>query len=220
VRDPSFQTYRVRIQVFAVLSELASYSVEKYCPPNDSCLRWQHRGKWAALSSLCTRSYWSRLWIIQEVFLAFDLVIHCGQLSFQWEEVSNVFHYLRENLTGFCSPEQKHSIVSIPFRLEYWRKERRMAVFAGTKHNLVSLHYLVELFKDSLCSEIRDKIFGLRSLSLACCKDFVRPDYSMAYEEIVRNLMVHHDAVHAGPWNEHPFSNYNILLSTIQNVQS
>jgi hypothetical protein len=94
----------------AFLSELASCSVERYCPPNDSCLRWQHRGKWAALSSLCTRSYWSRLWIIQEVLLAFDLVIQCGQLSFQWEEVSNVFHYLRENLTGFCSPEQKHSV--------------------------------------------------------------------------------------------------------------
>ncbi|KAE9368436.1 HET-domain-containing protein [Stipitochalara longipes BDJ] len=200
----------------AFLSELTLCSVEIYCPPNGSCLRWQHSSKWAALSSLCTRSYWSRLWIIQEVLLASDLVIQCGQLFFQWQEVSNVFHYLRENSTGFCSPEAKHSIVSsVPFRLEYWRKEHRMAVFKGTKNDLVPLHYLVALFKDSLCFDTRDKVFGLRSLSLACCKDFVRPDYSVAYEEVARILMVHHDAAHAGPVNEHPFSNYLILLSKI-----
>jgi len=94
-----------------------------------------------------------------------------------------------------------------------------MAVFAGTKNDLVPLQYLVSLFKDSLCFDTRDKIFGPRSLSLACCKDFARPDYSMAYEDVFRTLMVHHDAAHAGPVNKHPFSNYLILLSTIQNVQ-
>ncbi|KAN0093987.1 HET domain containing protein [Hyaloscypha variabilis] len=203
------------------LSELAACTVERYCPPNGSCWRWQHTSKWAALSSLCTRSYWSRLWIIQEVLLASELVIQCGPWSFPWEEVSNVFHYLRENLTGFCSPKPKQSIVSsVPFRLEFWRQKRRMAVFAGTKHDLVPLQYLVALFKDSHCTDARDKVFGLRSLSLACCKDFARPDYSMAYDDVVRPLMVHHDAMHAGPVNEHPFSNYLILLSTVQNIQS
>jgi hypothetical protein len=200
----------------AFLSELTACSVERYCPPGGDCQRWQHRGKWVALSSLCTRSYWFRLWIIQEVLLASDLLIQCGPLSFQWEEISNVFHYLRENLTGFCSPGPKLSVVSsIPFRLEIWRKEHRMAVFANTDHHLVPLHHLVDLFKDSLCFDTRDKIFGLRSLSLSCCKDFVRPDYSMAYKEVIRTLSVHHDAMHSGPWAEDPYSTYLDLLRKI-----
>jgi Heterokaryon incompatibility protein (HET) len=201
---------------YAFLSELASCSIERYCPPGGNCQRWQHRSKWAALNSLCMRSYWSRLWIIQEVLLASDLLVQCGPLSIQWEELSNVFHYLRENSTGFCSPGPKLSIVSsIPFRLEIWRKEHRIAVFTDTDHHLVPLHHLVELFEDSLCFDIRDKIFGLRSLSLSCCKDFVRPDYSMAYEEVIRTLSVHHDTMHSGPWAEHPYSTYLDLLRKI-----
>jgi len=72
----------------AFLSELTSCSIERYCPPGGDCQCWQDRGKWATLSGLCTRSYWFRLWIIQEVLLASDLLIQCGPLSFQWEELT------------------------------------------------------------------------------------------------------------------------------------
>ena len=33
------------------------------------------------------RSYWTRLWIIQEVILARTLVVHCGDMRWSWEEV-------------------------------------------------------------------------------------------------------------------------------------
>lgn len=56
----------------AFLSELTSISAESSCLSGDT-YQWQHVDKWRAVSSLCSRSYWSRLWIIQEVLLATDL---------------------------------------------------------------------------------------------------------------------------------------------------
>jgi hypothetical protein len=182
----------------AFLPELTSTSVERYCPPGGACPRWQPRGKWQALSSLCSRSYWSRLWIIQEVLLASDLRIQCGSLSFQWEELSNVFHYLQKNLTGFCSPGTKLSIVSsVPFRLEMRRKKRQVAILANNNDDLIPLLDLVDLFKGANCFDDRDEIFGLKSLSPSCCRDAVKTDYSMTREEVINTLIAHHEAGHS-----------------------
>lgn len=35
----------------------------------------------------------------------------------------------------------------------------------------------------------------------------------MAHEEVYRTLLVHHDAMHVGPWGEHSHSGYLELLS-------
>lgn len=181
------------------LSDLNSISPEIYCPAEGLCQPGQHRGKWQALSRLCRRSYWSRLWIIQEVLLASDLHIQCGPLSFRWEALSNVFFHLQQGSTGLCSPGLKLSLLSsIPFMLETRRKQHSMAILANENQNLIPLFDLVYLFKDALCFDSRDKIFGLRRLSLPCCNDAVKVDYSMEFENIIHNLFAHNDAEHVG----------------------
>ena len=37
-----------------------------------------------ALEALCQRTYWSRTWIIQEVCLAKDIVVRCGEFEVSW----------------------------------------------------------------------------------------------------------------------------------------
>jgi hypothetical protein len=161
------------------------------------CTPWHHRCKWEALRSLCSRSYWSRLWIVQEVLLASELHIQCGSLSFQWEELSNVFHDLRQVSTVSCPSFIKLSVVSsVPFRLDMRRKKHQMAVLANNNDDLLPLLDLVDLFKNALCFDDRDKIFGLRSLGLPCCKNAVMTDYSMDREGVINTLLAHHEAQH------------------------
>lgn len=122
------------------LSGLSSSLSERYCLIDWVCQRRRHEEQWQALNSLCSRSYWSRLWIIQEVLLASDLLIQCGSLSFQWEELSKVFRYLRYTSIGSCSHGSKLSIVSsVPFRLEIRRKQHREAVLANSTADLIPL---------------------------------------------------------------------------------
>ena len=177
-------------------------SIEKYCPPRRACFSEDsHSYNWASLSKLCCRSYWSRLWIIQEVLLASDLHIQCGSHSFKWENLSNVFHYLAENShsTVFCSPYGKHGIVtSVPFKLEMRRKEHRMAVLQDNCDDFIPLLDLVDLFKDAQCFDPRDKIFGLKSLGLLCCRRAVPTEYkdSVKYKDVLRQLWEHHVTRH------------------------
>jgi hypothetical protein len=179
------------------LAELAATSPKKYCPPYGECPDGKHRGKWQAMSSLFNRSYWSRLWIIQEVVLASQLRIQCGTLSFDWEDLAMVFHHLGKSKTGSCAPRSRLSIVSsVPFRLEMQRRDQQMAVLENTNGNLIPLLDLLDLFKDASCFDARDKIFGLKSLSSSCCRDAVQTDYSMEYEDVLDTLSAHHEAKH------------------------
>jgi hypothetical protein len=40
--------------------------------------------RWQALSELCRREYWRRVWIVQEVILARRIIIHCGGSKARW----------------------------------------------------------------------------------------------------------------------------------------
>jgi hypothetical protein len=180
------------------MAELNSIPADRYCPPGRACPCGRHRDKWQALRSLCCRSYWDRLWIIQEVLLASDLRVQFGSLSFQWEELSDVFHYLRHNLTGSCSPDVKLDLVkSVPFRLEMRRKKRQMAILEMNNDDLIPLLDVVDLFEGSKCFDERDKIFGLRSLSPSCCRDTVQTDYSMTNEDVINALIAHNEVEHS-----------------------
>ena len=44
-----------------------------------------HERSYEALSSIFSRDFWSRTWIVQEVVLATELVVHCGRHSVSWK---------------------------------------------------------------------------------------------------------------------------------------
>jgi len=84
--------------------------------------------------------------------LASKLYIQCGPLSFQWEELSNVFHFLGQNSETICALWIKLSVVSsVPFRLDMRRKKHQLAVLANNNDDLMSLLDLVDLFKGASC---------------------------------------------------------------------
>jgi hypothetical protein len=44
----------------------------------------QYRAKWASLATSTELPYWSRLWIVQEIGLASDILVHHGSTSINW----------------------------------------------------------------------------------------------------------------------------------------
>jgi hypothetical protein len=50
---------------------------------------------WAVLQ-LCSRKYWERLWIIQEIVLAVRIDIHCGEMILPWEVLGEVLFAVEE----------------------------------------------------------------------------------------------------------------------------
>lgn len=48
-----------------------------------------------ALVELCERPYWRRMWIIQEVISARNIITFCGTKSFDWGCLMKLYHKLK-----------------------------------------------------------------------------------------------------------------------------
>ncbi|KAF4627715.1 hypothetical protein G7Y89_g10439 [Cudoniella acicularis] len=52
---------------------------------------------WKAVDSLFRRDYWERTWIIQEIELAKNVLVYCGDRTFNWRAGSAFYDFLQDN---------------------------------------------------------------------------------------------------------------------------
>lgn len=91
-------------------------------------------------------SYWKRLWVVQEVGLAQKIFFVFGPTLFTDEQAVHLAHKIQ----GIKVPKGMNSML-----------EARRIRFT----NLIRLQSLVEEFASQICSEPRDKIYGLVGLA-------------------------------------------------------
>ncbi|KAJ0426764.1 heterokaryon incompatibility protein-domain-containing protein [Aspergillus carlsbadensis] len=148
-------------------------------------------GGWA-LSRIWQRTYWTRLWIIQELLLARDVIIFCGSRSMSWstferlptkDHAGGEISYVGQRM-GSDSPDGRHFR-----RLLKELAERKQA----RKDETNDLLELVRRFSDSRCSDVRDRVYGLLGCSTACGEDGrgvqVVADYSTTTEVLFIRLL-------------------------------
>ena len=76
-------------------SDWASFSNSSIlCPPATE----KGITKLEAIKSLCYREYWTRLWIIQEILLATEILICCGDETVSWSALASFFALLTKPL--------------------------------------------------------------------------------------------------------------------------
>jgi hypothetical protein len=121
-----------------------------------------------ALLELCSRPYWERAWILQEVMLSGSKMLHCGSYLAQW----NVFYDLLKRAS------------------EYWRETQRVYRLFETPNadsrSLTerlrlrpTLEVLLEEYGESACTDIRDRVYALLSLAKDCTIEHFFPiDYA------------------------------------------
>ncbi|KAL2063634.1 hypothetical protein VTL71DRAFT_5439 [Oculimacula yallundae] len=125
-----------------------------------------------AFRALCSRPYWRRVWIIQEVFTASHILVLCGSRRVSWEALfkwlpeSHVYHPLaRSNASYFA-----HVSLSPPgFIIAGYRG------YHPPHHTLPDLLQLCRLCR-SESEDMRDRIYGL--LGAALDNYGISPDYS------------------------------------------
>lgn len=144
------------------------------------------------LLDLYDRQYWKRLWVIQELRLAAKAVFWCGKFSIRrdilyWNLVQMRFEIKKKHLladmdgfaakhvherTGAVYGEQGSMIISL---LEWPRLQDGQG-----------LQGVLSRYCRSLCSDRRDKVFGLQMLVHA--DERISVDYSKSFEEIMHDL--------------------------------
>ncbi len=161
----------------------------------DEALKWlkndpistKYEGHWTALLKLYQRSYWNRVWIIQEIVFAQNILVFCGSRHTTWENVAKA--------TNVIVPEDQNirtSVAVLRFRnatgmgnvlpLDALRGLTRDA--AGRVSEYRSLLNVLTRSHESLASNRRDKIYALLTLSRDGRNLVPRPEYNISIEQL------------------------------------
>jgi hypothetical protein len=128
-----------------------------------------------ALRSIAKRPYWQRLWVLQEVILARDLLFFCGKGSLNW----NLLKRLYDSAGYMWSRDSRDVLKSEDPILMPTMLEAR-SVPHKTKRRTISIEWNDLLLRQLKCSNPLDHVYGLLELLEvpAKCQSPMRVDYS------------------------------------------
>ncbi|KAK9425919.1 putative Heterokaryon incompatibility domain-containing protein [Seiridium unicorne] len=150
----------------------------KIPPPNSTV--------WEAIDALFGRDWFERVWIMQEIILAPDVIMVCGRCTARWQ-------YLFEALE-ICLREAQVWVERSEIQPDAILQTTAPAVALGQTRKLYSdgpvrrkhkLLTLFELFAHTKATLELDKMFGLLGLATDAENDDLNPDYS-SLETVVR----------------------------------
>lgn len=129
-----------------------------------------HRDGEAMWKALQERNYFSRLWILQEIALARQAEVLCGESSLEWKHIidhglgeDRIQSGLKDSILGF-----NRSIVTVP--------NIELFVLDGGRH--------------ALCKDPRDKVYGLLGLLPGRRIGPIGADYSVSVQQLYTSLAV------------------------------
>nr|RBR00959.1 hypothetical protein FVER53263_20340 [Fusarium verticillioides] len=138
---------------------------------------------WDAITQIFQRPYWSRVWIYQELVLASNLHLHCGEKSISWQDLclaafGTDLMLRRADQPPLCfSPSLWSKLTSRPMHQVVLVRHDRQQMAKGT---IPSLYNRLELQRRLEASNPRDLIYGLLGVSQAS----VVVDYSKPLHQI------------------------------------
>lgn len=130
-----------------------------------------------ALINLLRRDYWNRMWVFQEIVLAKDAVVHCGQLQAPWP-----------NFMWLDLVSSRHTLWHPAQVTKPWISEFRKTLFTITQFcvSLDEAHHVNNVLyptRHLLCQDPRDKLFALRGVCDALT-GMVKVDYSVPARDV------------------------------------
>lgn len=139
------------------LEALGRHLINRKCMAEKEC---KQERQWAlsGLLYIMQLKYWSRIWIVQEVVLAREAVIRCGDFAYSWDDILS----LRKSLEIRRSIDTR---TSLDDQLD-WSESEPIAVWCmekalGRRHSIMDALYD---FRNHDCSDRRDRIYALLGL--------------------------------------------------------
>ncbi|KAJ8060921.1 hypothetical protein OCU04_010001 [Sclerotinia nivalis] len=139
----------------------------------------RNRKAWrAALLAFCQRSYWRRVWIMQEICLGQEYVVHCGGKSIS----GNTFDESFKKLTRSRDPGDTWNDI-----LKETLAVRHITMFRywAQRGQLFRLGQCLNICLDSfIATEPRDFVYGIRGIVSDCANDELVPDYQKSLKHV------------------------------------
>jgi hypothetical protein len=132
---------------------------------------------WSAITSLISRSWFGRLWVLQEIQLANQhTIVMCGKDIISWS------HLRRAILRLKAQPR-------LP--LDIFKSIRRASTVAQNLSDLTFPRLVMKVLNHHCCNP-RDKLYGILSLAPASLADKIQPDYSLSVSHVYKDAFLVH----------------------------
>lgn len=184
---PATSTSRIGIEV---LNHFAHGSISSQSP-------WESRAPSLVKLGLCdilSRSWFSRTWVVQETAVAHQVTIQCGPDAFFWSASHrNIMRFIRMIKLAVVSPQwQQMNLDSIDMNpmLEVldFQIQQQFSKHFQSGHPAPDILDFAYDTRHKMCSDPRDRIFGIAALIQGTWYENMEPDYSMSVEETHRRL--------------------------------
>ena len=135
---------------------------------------------WESVGDLLDRPWFKRLWIRQEVRLAGEAYLFCGNEAMLWESLRNAIFYLRR---AFMPKGISHLIDHC----------YEMSNYGGRTANTTNgLERELQSARSASCTDPRDKIFAILSLADKWDTTGLHADYTKPVEAVFQDLVLHY----------------------------
>ncbi|KAF7198604.1 Heterokaryon incompatibility protein 6, OR allele [Pseudocercospora fuligena] len=142
----------------------------------------------AAIKRLTERQYFIRTWIQQEVLQARTLSFICGEMYCDGEDLAAFCSFHRDAVDLVASRLMRH----------FYYREPRSTTGGGCEFRTC-----VETYFDTLCSDIRDRIFAMlgdTTLRRLDPETILKPDYSIQIDELFLELLLFYERIVCDDW--------------------
>jgi hypothetical protein len=143
--------------------------------------------QWNALTRLFWRVWWSRIWIVQEVVLAKDVVVFCGTASLSWTDLDYGIANIAEALDDTWKTTQVFGGLSIV--RDRVKAIARLTLLRRRRDDFSTLR-IIDSVGGNECANQRDKIYGLLGMIKDANEIVPTPDYTRSPENVYRNFFV------------------------------
>ncbi|KAK0511293.1 hypothetical protein JMJ35_005866 [Cladonia borealis] len=137
-----------------------------------------------ALRELLGRSWFRRIWVVQELVCASKATITCGSHEMEWERFLNVAGRINE--TGYLQGIADESVSDALFALAGMLRGRQMR----QQRENDDLETLLYSYRGCLASDPRDKVFALVGMASGQIAAAYTPNYSIEALEVYKNLAI------------------------------
>lgn len=132
------------------------------------------------LDVLFNRPWWKRIWIVQEVVAAGEIVVLLGDTIFPWAMLTNLCRAIQ--LVEFLAHPLAPMVRSCGYQkftvLEHFRRNRSMPLVR-----------LVHCTQDYQATNLRDKLYALLGMASDISPDDIIPDYTKSVQEVFLDLV-------------------------------
>jgi ankyrin repeat protein len=132
-----------------------------------------------AMSGICSRPYWRRLWVFQEIWLAQKIRLMCGSKTAPWSHFHALMEYAHARSGISQLDDNTEAVASSPaMRMRNLNIESVDTV----------LWSLVQGTRHLRCFDIRDKIYALLGVATKG-HESIEPDYSLPVPSLLNKLL-------------------------------